>query len=81
MQPSLPPPSIALETRVDRLWIVFNAEREKAWTGDKDAAIRAGRLLSLFFDEFQHPAKRWPRHETGRLLTPSEIAPRGGLPR
>jgi hypothetical protein len=78
LQPDSPQ---ALETRVDRLWVAFNAEREKAWTGDNNAAIRAGRLLSLFFDEFQHPAKRWPRTETGRLLTPSEIARRGGLRR
>jgi hypothetical protein len=79
MQPDSPVQVI--ETRVERLWAAFNVEREKAWTGDKDAAIRAGRLLSLFFDEFQHPAKRWPRHETGRVLTPTEIALRGGLRR
>ncbi len=67
-----------LETRLDRLWNNFAAERQKAWAGDRETATRAGRLLNLYFEEFQHPADRWPRHESGRLLTPREIAERNG---
>jgi hypothetical protein len=72
MQPSPTP----FETRLDRIWSRFDAEREKAWAGDRQAATRAGRLLNLYFKEFQHPDDRWPRHESGRLLTPREIAER-----
>ena len=54
-----------LETRLDRLWSSFDTERQKAQQGDREAANRAGRLLSLYFEEFQHPATRWPRHESG----------------
>ena len=65
-----------LETRLDRIWSNFDAERQKAWAGDRQAATRTGRLLNLYLEEFQHPDDRWPRHESGRLLTPREIAER-----
>jgi hypothetical protein len=65
-----------LETRLDRIWNNFDAERQKARAGDRQAARRAGRLLNLYFEEFQHPDNRWPRHESGRLLTPREIGER-----
>jgi hypothetical protein len=67
---------LIFETCLDRLWSSFDTERQKAWAGDRQAATRAGRLLNLYFEEFQHPDDRWPRHESGRLLTPHEITQR-----
>lgn len=68
-----------LQTRLDRLWTEFQSERSKAESGDREAADRAARLLGLYFAEFEPPRQRWPRHESGRLLMPREIAARGGL--
>lgn len=65
-----------LTTRLDHLWTAFQGERAKAERGDRNAADKAARLLNLYFAERQHPNDRWPRHETGRLLTPREIAER-----